>query len=173
MGNHKLLGKQKTSAAVKGHHFMDLSFDREWGNITLVKTFFENFIISKMKSSEEVHKVGISVSELLENAVKYSSKDGVRIVIQNVKINRIVKIRVYNHANAFHIKKLKTRLKEMRSMDSLDFYLYRMRESVKDKKASPGLGLARVYHEAQADISAKYFDDEKVVEVKATINLGK
>lgn len=152
---------------------MDLAFDREWGNITLVKTFFENFIISKMKKSEEVHKVGITVSELLENAVKYSSKNGVRIVIQNVKINGTVKIRVYNYANEYHIKKLKTRLKEMHTMDSLDFYLYRMRESVKDKKASPGLGLARVYHEAQAEISAKYYDDEKVVEVKATLNLGK
>lgn len=173
MSKYKLLRKQKTGTVVKGHHYMDLAFDREWGNITLVKTFFENFIIAKMKSSEEVHKIGITVSELLENAVKYSIKNGVRIVIQNVKINGTVKIRVYNYTNEFHINKLKTRLKEMRSMDSLDFYLYRMRESVKDKKASPGLGLARVYHEAQADITAKYFDDEKVVEVKATINLGK
>ena len=173
MRNSNNLYKRKTDVVKKGSHYMDLDFGREWGNITLVKAFFENFITAKMEGSDEVHKIGITVSELLENAVKYSSKDGVRIIIQKKKKNGTVRIRVFNYANEQHVNNLKIRIKEMRSMDSLDFYLYRMRESVKDKKASPGLGLARVYHEAEADITARYYENEKVVEVKAAINLGK
>jgi hypothetical protein len=168
-----VLQKRKTDIIKKGSHYMDLAFGREWGNIALVKAFFENFVLSKMDGTDDVHKVGIAVSELLENAVKYSNKDGVRIIIQKMKKNGSVKIRVFNCANKQHISNLKSRLKEMQRMDSLDFYLYRMRESVKDKKASPGLGLARVYHEAQAEITARYYENEKVVEVKAAINLSK
>jgi anti-sigma regulatory factor (Ser/Thr protein kinase) len=93
-----ILKKRKTDVIKRGSHYMDLGFGREWGNITLVKAFFENFIIAKMQSSEDIHKVGIAVSELLENAVKYSNKDGVRIIIQKMKKNGTVKIRVYNYA---------------------------------------------------------------------------
>ena len=160
MGNKKRVQREKTGLIMKGRNYMDLAFDREWGNITLVKTFFEEFTLSKMKEAEDIHKVGITVSELLENAVKYSTKNGIRIVIKSEKLDKIVRIKVLNYTSDYHINNIKTRLKEMKTMDSLDFYLYRMRESVKDKNAPPGLGLARVYHEAQAELSAKCYNNE-------------
>jgi hypothetical protein len=150
---------------------MDLAFDQDWSQIQLVKSFFEQFVVSRTNNEEEVHKIGITVSELLENAVKYSNKRGIRIVIRQIERTGTFILYVWNHAAKSDILRLKERLKEMRSMDSLKYYIYRMRESVKDKLASPGLGLARIYHEANAEISAR-ITEKKLVEIKVKIKLN-
>jgi hypothetical protein len=46
-----------------------------------------------------------------------------------------------------------------------------MKESIKNKEESAGLGLARVYHETEANLSVRYFRFKKLVEVTATIIL--
>jgi hypothetical protein len=152
--------------------YIDLSFDQEWDRIELIKDFFTRFAVSKTSEIHEVHRIGIAVSELLENAVKYSVLKKIRVIIQWVEHTGIFIISITNKANKENIAKLKERLKEMHSMDSLKFYIYRMRESVKNKLASPGLGLARVYHEAQADVSARVTEKKRLVEIKVIINLN-
>jgi hypothetical protein len=151
--------------------FMDLSFDREWDRIELVKMVFEQFAVSLTGNKQETFKIGIAVSELLENAVKYSIDTRVRIVIQHVDESEVFIICVMNKTDSQNIQRLRAMLREMRSMDSLNYYLYRMRESIKNKNASSGLGLARVCHEAQADISAKIARKKGTVEIRALIIL--
>lgn len=152
--------------------YIDLSFDQEWDRIELIKDFFTKFAVSRTSEVHEVHRIGITVSELLENAVKYSILKKIRVVIQQVELSSVFIICIMNKANRTNITRLRERLKEMRSMDSLKYYIYRMRESVKNKLASPGLGLARVYHEAQADVSARVTEKTKIVEIKAIVSLN-
>ncbi len=152
--------------------YLDLSFDQEWDRIELIKDFFTKFAVSKTSEIHEVHRIGIAVSELLENAVKYSILKKIRVVIQQVELSGVFIICITNKANRTNIARLRERLKEMRSMDSLKYYIYRMRESVKNKLASPGLGLARVYHEAQADVSVRVTEKTKIVEIKAIVSLN-
>jgi hypothetical protein len=152
--------------------YMDLSFDREWSQIQLIKNFFEQFVIERMNNNSQVHKIGIAVSELLENAVRYSIKKKIRIIIQQIGQSYVFIIHVTNNSSKMNIRKLKERLKEMRAMDSLKYYIFRMRESVKDKLASPGLGLARIYHEAGAHISAKIDENKKLIGLRVIIDLN-
>jgi hypothetical protein len=160
------LGRVKSTS-----DYLDVAFSRNWKTIPLAMDFFRDFTHSRMETCEETHKVGTAVSELLENAVKYSMKPGIRIKLDKKEKDNTVKLSVYNFAERKHARRLLSRVKELNASDSLTFYLERMRESVKNKEESAGLGLARVYHETEAKISVRYFRLKKLVEVSATITL--
>lgn len=162
--NH--LGRVKSTS-----DYLDVAFSRNWNTIPLAMDFFRDFTQSRMESCEDTHKIGTAVSELLENAVKYSFKPGIRIKLDKKEKDNTVRLKVYNFAIRKHAKRLISRVKELNENDSLTFYLERMRESIKNKQESAGLGLARVYHETEAKISARYFRFKKLVEVSATITL--
>jgi hypothetical protein len=152
--------------------YIDLSFDLEWRVIEIIKEFFEEFVRLRTGNGSDVHRIGIAVSELLGNAVKYSSKMRARIIIQDAEFPNVFIVSCENSSDIANIKKLRMRLKEMISQDPLEYYLYRMRESVKDKRVSPGLGLARIYHEAGAEICARFSGKIHLVEVRAIINVN-
>jgi hypothetical protein len=80
-------------------------------------------------------------------------------------------VNVFNHTDDTNAKRLVSMLDEMNSSDSLDYYVHRMRESIIDKNKSSRLGLARVYHETNAIISASYDKTDKMVQVKAIISV--
>jgi hypothetical protein len=151
--------------------YLDVAFSRNWNTIPLAMDFFTDFARTRMDECEETYKVGTAVSELLENAVKYSHKPGIRIILNKKRKDNTINLKVYNFAERKHAKRLIGRIKEINERDSLSFYLERMRESVKNKEESAGLGLARVYHETEAIMSVRYFRLKKLVEVSATITL--
>ncbi|MBN2532794.1 MAG: hypothetical protein JXB88_07885 [Spirochaetales bacterium] len=169
MENSAMLNINKSSQAESD--YLDVAFLRNWKTIPLAMDFFKDFTQSRMETCGDTHKIGIAVSELLENAVKYSFKPGIRIKLDKKESDNTIKLKVYNFATEKHAKRLITRVKELNESDSLTFYLERMRESVKNKEESAGLGLARVYHETEAKISVRYFRLKKLVEVSATITL--
>ena len=148
--------------------YLDVSFCRKWKYIPVAMSFIEDFL-SINSANENIHKVGMASSELLENAIRYSNKDCVRITVQKEVDESSVYISILNFAEDMHAKRLLKRVKEMNKYDSLKYYLYRMRESIKNKGHSPGLGLARIYHEAGAEIKANYRKMKKIVEVIITI----
>lgn len=171
MENTAFLITQPEDRVKSTSDYLDVAFSRHWNTIPLAMDFFRDFTHSRMESCEDTHKIGIAVSELLENAVKYSFKPGIRIKLDKKKSDNTIKLKVYNFAEKKHVKRLIIRVNELNSSDSLAFYLERMRESIKNKEESAGLGLARVYHETKAKLSARYFRLKKLVEVSATITL--
>jgi hypothetical protein len=151
--------------------YLDISFDPKWEYIPLAKSFIEDFLTINMINNDEIHKVGTAASELLENAVRYTKRNGVRLSVQNEENESRVFIIIINFAEEIHAKKLVKRVREMNKNDSLEYYLFRMRESIRNKGESPGLGLARVYHESKATITVEYNKEKKIVEVRASIPL--
>jgi hypothetical protein len=124
-----------------------------------------------MNGVDGVHKVGTAISELLENAVKYSNKSIIHMTIMNDEKNGHIAVSIFNYADENNAQKLVRMIDEMNSRDSLEYYIGRMRESILNKKKSAGLGLARIYHETNAIISASYNKSEKMVQVKAIISV--
>jgi len=151
--------------------YLDVAFSKDWDTIQLAMEFFTDYTNNRVENCDETHKVGTAVSELLENAVKYAVKDGIRIMLDKKANGNTIQLKVLNYANKKHAKRLIARIKEINISDSLTFYLERMRESVKNKEESAGLGLARVYHETEAKLSARYFGFKRLVEVTAIITL--
>lgn len=151
--------------------YLDIYFDPKWEYIPLAKSFIEDFLTINLVNNEEIHKVGTAASELLENAVRYAYGNGIRMSVQNEVDKSMVYLIIINYSDDMHAKRLLKRVKEMNKNDSLEYYLYRMRESIRNKGTSPGLGLARVYHESKAKITADYKKNKKIVEVRAFVPL--
>ncbi|MBN2444736.1 MAG: hypothetical protein JXJ04_25495 [Spirochaetales bacterium] len=151
--------------------YLDVAITRDWESIPLAMEFFTDFTILRMNNCEDTHKIGIAVSELLENAVKYSGKEIIRIKLNKAEKGNTITLHVINKTNKKHARRLIARIKELNSIDSLTYYIQRMKESIKNKEESAGLGLARVYHETEAKLSVRYFRLKKLVEVTATITL--
>ncbi len=148
---------------------MDIGFASDWDYIDLTKKFMEDFLEVYFNGLEGVYKVGTAASELLENAVRYSGGSDVRATIVNDDATGHVILTVCNRSDRTNASRLLAMVDEMNSSDSLEYYLKRMRESVSDKDSSPGLGLARLYHETNAIISAFYEEADRMVRVKAII----
>ena len=152
-------------------NYLDISFKATWDYIPVTKSYIENILLIEMSDMGDIHKVGTAASELLENATKYSKKKGIRTIIKKLEEDDEIELIVYNYSDEQNAVRLKKRVDEMNKVDSLQYYLYRMKESIKNKNESAGLGLARVYHEASAKVSASYDKEAEVVQVKANIKL--
>ncbi|MBN2444764.1 MAG: hypothetical protein JXJ04_25635 [Spirochaetales bacterium] len=149
------------------HGYLDITFHPKWDYIAITRLYVENFLQINMADKDNIHKVGTAASELLENANKFSTENGIRMIVKKSKVDKIILLSVFNHASKELADKLKARIEEMNQWDSLEYYIHRMKESVKNKKENSQLGLARINHEGQAQISAFYHEDDGVLEVKA------
>ena len=63
------------------------------------------------------------------------------------------------------------RIENMNNTDPLQYYIQKMRESVKRKDGRTELGLARINYEGEAKIKPKYFEDVNIIEIKAIFHI--
>jgi hypothetical protein len=151
--------------------YLDITFGPKWDYIPLTKNFIENFLLVNVVDKKSISKIAMSASELLENAVKFSNKDGIRMVVRKHSKKNVIELKVYNYVEEADAKGLKERIKAMISSDPLQFYIAKMKESVTRKDGKSGLGLARIYYEGEAKITADYIKDSKVVELTAIFDV--
>ena len=151
--------------------YLDLTFGPNWDYIPITRNYIENFLLINIDEKESINRIAMAASELLENAVKYSTKDGVRIIINKEDERKEIELFVLNYADKTlaleHIKRIET----MNAAEPLQYYIEKMKESVIRKDGKAGLGLARINHEANAKISGKYHDSTGTLEVKAVFSL--
>jgi hypothetical protein len=151
--------------------YLDITFGPKWDYIALTRPYVENFLLINMTDKDNIHKVGTAASEMLENATKFSGDDGIRMIVKKSKLNREVQLSVYNYLDKKTAEELIEKINQMNTQDSLEYYIYRMKESVKNKKEPSKLGLARIFHEGQAKISAYYFEGDGIIEVRAIFSI--
>ena len=147
--------------------YLDITFHPKWDYIAITRLYVESFLQINMADENNIHKVGTAASELLENANKFSTENGIRMIVQKSKVDKIILLSVFNKTTRELAKKVIKRIEEMNQKDSLEYYIYRMKESIKNKKENSQLGLARINHEGQAQLSAFFHEDDEVLEVKA------
>ena len=157
------------TAETKG--YLDITFGPKWDYIALTRPYVENFLLINMADKDNIHKVGTAASELLENATKYSSQDGIRMIVKKSEADALISLSVFNFSAKEQADFLISRVKEMNSTDAFEYYIFRMKESIKNKKESAGLGLSRIYYEGDARISVKYYDNDGIVEVNALFDV--
>lgn len=157
------------TAETKG--YLDITFGPKWDYIALTRPYVENFLLINMANKDNIHKVGTAASELLENATKYSSRDGIRMIVKKSETDGVISLSVFNYADKNQAEKLMKRVAEMNSTDAFEYYIFRMKESIKNKKENAGLGLSRIYYEGDATISVKFFDADSIIEVNALFEI--
>lgn len=151
--------------------YLDITFGPKWDYIALTRPYVENFLLVNMTEKEHIHKVGTAASELLENATKFSGDDGIRMIVKKSKHKNEVQLSVYNYLDRQRAQELIDKIEYMNNQDSFEYYIYRMKESVKNKQEPSKLGLARIYHEGQAKISAIFYEENNIIEVRALFTM--
>jgi hypothetical protein len=150
--------------------YLDITFGPKWDYIPLTKNFIENFLLVNVVDRKSISKIAMSASELLENAVKFSNSDGIRMMIRKMGKKKLIELKVYNYIQQKDVDALLARIDDMNKSDPLQYYITKMKESVARKDGKSGLGLARIRYEGEADIICRYLKENKAVEF--TVRFG-
>lgn len=151
--------------------YLDITFGPKWDYIPLTKNYIENFLLINVIEKHNISKIAMSASELLENAVKFSNKDGIRMMIRKLVKKQQVELIVFNHITKEEAKIVEDIVSHMNQQEPLQYYITKMKESVSRKDGKAGLGLARINYEGEAKINVKYYDDREIIQVRATFQL--
>ncbi|MBN2532427.1 MAG: hypothetical protein JXB88_06020 [Spirochaetales bacterium] len=149
------------------NNYLKLIFSPDWGLIEGIRNFIEDFTLTSLKWAGLAKASALTASELLDNAVKFSS--GNRVSLEVVLTpesgeKEEVTITVENYADEQNIKRLKTTLKEIKQTSPRDAYLMKLKIAMDrgmGHKVSE-LGLARIQYEACALCSLHIHDDNRV-----------
>jgi hypothetical protein len=151
--------------------FLDITFDRVWDYISTTRKYLENILKLTSFSEKDIARIIIAASELMENSIRYSDKEGVRISIKTDEKNNNVQLTVYNYTTDKEAGILLDKLTKMNKKDPLEYYLALMKDPGNLKSQRSGLGLARIYHETKAKLDAEYFKKDGIVKVNALFKL--
>ncbi len=162
----------KIDYEIKTIGFLDLTFGPKWDYIPITRNYIENFLMINIDDKYRINKITMAASELLENAVKYSNRDGVRIIISKNDHQKNISLKVLNYADKETAMAHIGRINKMNEYKPLEYYIERMKDSVTRTDGKAGLGLARINHEANATISALFYDETSVLEVSAIFKLS-
>jgi len=154
--------------------YLDITFGPIWSYVPLTRNYIENFLVINLTEKEGVNKIVTSASELLENAVKYSCSDGIRVKIRKHIDKDVVDLIVLNAIKKDDYERLSKKIEEANNADNtLEYYVKKMKESYERNDGKAGLGIPRIRHEAGVKLELTYHqeDDNKgIIEVKASFN---
>lgn len=135
--------------------------------ITSTRRFVSELFDSVLIDPDAVSRVALTIHELLENTLKYST-DGLvclEVTVSDVGDKKVVKICASNRANPAQLGELKQRIDALRDAhDPMGFYVSMMIDSVGREDGS-GLGLARIRVEGEMDLA--YSIDGDIITITA------
>jgi hypothetical protein len=135
--------------------------------ITSTRRFVAELFDSMITDPDAVSRVALTIHELLENTLKYST-DGMvclQVTVSDIGGSKVVKICASNRANPTQLGELKRRIDALRdTQDPMAFYVSMMIDSAGREDGS-GLGLARIRVEGEMDLA--YTIDGDVITITA------
>ena len=130
---------------------MNLTFDRNWKHINAVRTFLQTMVASSVSlgAGPGPELIAMAVGELLENAVKYSAADEIKVSFRIVEEpSPRLTIDVENAATPEQIETVKELYAEAMAGDPLEPYMQMMRASASRTDGKSQLGLVRIRYES-------------------------
>jgi hypothetical protein len=127
--------------------YIELKFGPRWKYIACVRGFIQNFLAISIADQPKADKIAMAASELLENAVKYASRDDTHIVIRVSPETEKISIDVENTADPQSINNLKAIYGKITQGDPLQVYVAQMKEAALRNDGKSHLGLSRIRYE--------------------------
>jgi hypothetical protein len=145
--------------------YIELKFGPRWKYIACVRGFIQNFLAISIVDQSKADKIAMAASELLENAVKYASRDDTHIVIKVSPATEQIKILVVNTAKQESIKTLLSIYEKISEGDPLQVYVTQMKEAAVRSDGKSHLGLARIRYETGGDLNVTVEKNEVQVSI--------
>jgi len=126
--------------------FMELTFSRRWKHVSVVRTFLQSFLSVNFPEGKPTtpERVAMAVSELMENAVKYASKEGIRLSLTVSGHDPVLKVTVENPADPEAVKTVEALYQRVMTGEPLATYLQMMLEAATRVEDHSRLGLIRI-----------------------------
>ena len=150
-------------------HSVDLSFQPRLESVSAVRRFLEVHYGRLVADSELISRMAVTVHELLENAAKYSAGGGSHLRVEvDPSLPHRLSISVDNQVDPRHLPGLQETVAELSTAeDPVDVYQrYLMRAATREEGS--GLGLARIFVEAEMNVEVELHDDHICVKAIAT-----
>lgn len=143
------LAMAAADAASPGSARLEIRFSPSVTLISGVRRFVSQFYEEVLGDPDIADRVALATHELLENASRYSVDGETRTLLEIVRTPQTsVSVRTWNRATPAQIFVLHGMFDDMaRSGDAFEYYQAAMRRTAKSTRGS-GLGLARVWAEA-------------------------
>lgn len=155
----------------KNNPFLQICFRPTVATINEARRLVAALYTPLVSDADIAQRVAMTTHELLENALKYSM-DGttvLRIELSHEKGPRTITVETRNQISAERKAGLTEVFEEMRRFgDANEFYQYAMKRTRTIRHGS-GLGLARIWAEAEMELTNSYAGDE--ARVVATLSI--
>jgi len=138
---------------------VELCFAPRWTYISCVRKFLASFFLIGLSDKEQAEQISTAASELLENAVKYSSEDDSYTRVEISRGRNEVHLVVENPADPEQINVLRREFALVTAGEPEAVYLKRMEEAARAGTQSR-LGLIRILYEAGASLRLEVHERE-------------
>ena len=145
--------------------YVEVQFPPQWTYINCIQTFVLTFFSLNLVTSDAAQRVCTIVTELLENAVKYSSRDRENISIMVRKTKDRLSTVVSNVADEEHVATLHRLFDEINQLQPLEAYQRRLHIAATRRDGKNQVGLARVRYEGNAEM--RLSTEENLVTIAA------
>ena len=153
--------------------YVELGFGNNWKYVTSIRTFIQNFICISLNSIENADKISLASSELVENAIKYSSRDDIpiRFKLTIGKAGSEVRLRmeVQNHSTDENIEIIKVEFDKIMKNSPYEAYLKKVEEIAARDDGKTMLGLARIRYETGCELNIKIENTILTIEAEFTV----
>ncbi len=151
--------------------YLEVVFGPRWRYVSIVRSFIQNFLAISLDNKTKADQIAIATSELIENAIKYATREVSRIQLEIFRDEGILMTTIENFSNDEHIQEFKNEYDKLMKLEPLEGYLQKMREAAAREDGKSQLGIARVRYESKAELNI-HFSEEKKVTVTAKYNLN-
>lgn len=155
----------------KASDYFELSFRPNIELVTVVRRFVSEFYDRVGGNAEAVSRMALASHELLENAIRYAKDRETSMRVDFYPESRIVQIATRNRARPEDVTYVEGLLRRIReSKDAMSLYQERMLHAAQRTDGGSGLGLVRIFAEADFHAIRHRVDGEwLVIEVEGTL----
>lgn len=146
----------------KNGECIELKFSSDWKYIALTRQFIQNFLMISSGDQDKADKFSTSISELLENAIKYSTDKRPHMYVHVDKDTGSLTGIVENYSTPEAIVGLKELYATVMTGTPMEAYVNQMKLAATRDDGKSQLGLARIRFEAGANLEMDVTDDNRV-----------
>ncbi len=151
-----------------GH--VEIRFGPRWKYIAATRSYVQNFVAISIPNDSKADQIAMAISELLENAVKYSDGEEIHISMHIDGQAKKVFLSVSNQGNPETVASLRTFFERVHSGPPLETFLELMKEATTRSDGLSQLGLARIRYEVGGEMEL-HADDNNYVTVSLTVDV--